>query len=109
MPGTYTVSVVAPAGYVATMTGQGTVATDSNASPSGTTPSFLQSGESDQTIDFGFYEPVKIGNWEPKNYTNKYLGPITLQTALAQFLVQQGSARPEVRELYLDGLFGSGL
>ncbi|ALL12013.1 transglycosylase domain-containing protein [Caulobacter henricii] len=29
-------------------------------------------------------EPVKIGDWEPKNYTNKYLGPITLQTALAQ-------------------------
>ena len=32
-----------------------------------------------------------------------------LQTALAQFLVQQGHARPEVRELYLDGLFGTGL
>jgi hypothetical protein len=30
-----------------------------------------------------------------------------LQTAIAQFLVQQGGARPEVRELYLDGLFGS--
>ena len=29
-------------------------------------------------------EPLKIGNWEPKNYTNKYLGQITLQTALAQ-------------------------
>ncbi|WP_304168212.1 transglycosylase domain-containing protein [Phenylobacterium aquaticum] len=29
-------------------------------------------------------EPLKIGTWEPKNYTNKYLGPITLQTALAQ-------------------------
>jgi len=29
-------------------------------------------------------EPVKIGNWEPKNYTGRYLGPITLQTALAQ-------------------------
>ncbi len=29
-------------------------------------------------------EPLKIGNWEPKNYTNKYLGEITLQTALAQ-------------------------
>jgi penicillin-binding protein 1A len=29
-------------------------------------------------------EPVKIGDWEPRNYTNKYLGPITLQTALAQ-------------------------
>jgi penicillin-binding protein 1A len=29
-------------------------------------------------------EPVKIGNWEPKNYTGKYLGPISLQTAVAQ-------------------------
>ena len=29
-------------------------------------------------------EPVKIGNWEPRNYTNKYLGPMTLQSALAQ-------------------------
>lgn len=29
-------------------------------------------------------EPVKIGNWEPRNYTGKYLGTITLQTALAQ-------------------------
>jgi hypothetical protein len=28
-----------------------------------------------------------------------------LQTALAQFLVQQGAAQPVVRELYLDGLF----
>ncbi|MGZ8407990.1 MAG: transglycosylase domain-containing protein, partial [Caulobacteraceae bacterium] len=29
-------------------------------------------------------EPIRIGNWEPKNYTGKYLGDITLQTALAQ-------------------------
>ncbi|WP_293900444.1 transglycosylase domain-containing protein [Phenylobacterium sp.] len=29
-------------------------------------------------------EPLKIGNWEPHNYTNAYLGPITLRTALAQ-------------------------
>lgn len=29
-------------------------------------------------------EPLKIGNWEPRNYTGKYLGPITLETALAQ-------------------------
>ncbi|HZZ34153.1 MAG TPA: penicillin-binding transpeptidase domain-containing protein, partial [Caulobacteraceae bacterium] len=29
-------------------------------------------------------EPIKIGNWEPRNYTGRYLGPITLQTALAQ-------------------------
>ena len=32
-----------------------------------------------------------------------------VQTAVAQFLVQQGEARPEVRELYLDGLFNTGL
>jgi penicillin-binding protein 1A len=29
-------------------------------------------------------EPIKIGDWEPHNFTNRYLGPITLQTALAQ-------------------------
>lgn len=29
-------------------------------------------------------EPVKIGDWEPRNYTGKYLGEITMQTALAQ-------------------------
>ncbi len=29
-------------------------------------------------------EPVKIGTWEPRNYTGEYLGPITLSTALAQ-------------------------
>ncbi|HEX5777062.1 MAG TPA: penicillin-binding protein 1A, partial [Caulobacteraceae bacterium] len=29
-------------------------------------------------------EPVRIGNWEPKNYTGQYLGNVTLQTALAQ-------------------------
>ena len=29
-------------------------------------------------------EPVTIGTWEPKNYTGEYLGPIVLQTALAQ-------------------------
>ncbi len=29
-------------------------------------------------------EPVKIGNWEPRNYTGRYLGTITLQTALKE-------------------------
>ncbi len=29
-------------------------------------------------------EPITIGDWQPRNYTGKYLGPITLQTALAQ-------------------------
>jgi penicillin-binding protein 1A len=34
----------------------------------------------EQVID----EPITIGNWSPKNYTGKYLGQITLETALAQ-------------------------
>ncbi len=29
-------------------------------------------------------EPVTINGWSPQNYTKKYLGPITLETALAQ-------------------------
>ena len=29
-------------------------------------------------------EPIKIGNWEPRNYTGQFLGPITIRTALAQ-------------------------
>jgi penicillin-binding protein 1A len=35
---------------------------------------------SEQVVD----EPITIGNWQPKNYTGKYLGQITLETALAQ-------------------------
>ena len=29
-------------------------------------------------------EPIKIGNWEPKNYERGFLGQITLETALAK-------------------------
>ncbi len=29
-------------------------------------------------------EPVKIGTWEPRNYTGAFLGPITIRTAFAQ-------------------------
>jgi penicillin-binding protein 1A len=29
-------------------------------------------------------EPLTIGNWSPHNYTNKYLGQMTIQQALAQ-------------------------
>ncbi len=29
-------------------------------------------------------EAIRIGTWEPRNYTGQFLGPITLQTALAQ-------------------------
>ena len=42
----------------------------------------LESGRSPETpvVD----EPVTIGNWTPQNYTQRYLGPISLQTAVAQ-------------------------
>ncbi len=29
-------------------------------------------------------EPLTIGNWSPRNYNGRYLGPMTLQTALVQ-------------------------
>lgn len=29
-------------------------------------------------------QPIKIGNWEPRNYTGEYLGDIELRTAMAQ-------------------------
>jgi penicillin-binding protein 1A len=29
-------------------------------------------------------EPIAIGKWQPRNYTGKYLGPITLTTALKE-------------------------
>jgi penicillin-binding protein 1A len=31
-------------------------------------------------------EPIRIGGWEPENYKHKYLGPVTLTTAMAQSL-----------------------
>src|SRR5215472_2343105 len=34
----------------------------------------------EQVVD----EPITIGAWSPRNYTGKYLGQITLETALAQ-------------------------
>src|SRR5207247_308275 len=49
--------------FTASPTGQGTAATDSNAQPSSTTPSALLSGGSDQTIDFGYYQTVSIGDF----------------------------------------------
>ena len=65
-PGTYSVSVdssnstAALAGYTATATAKGTTDTDSNVNPSSTT---LVSGGTDNSIDFGYYKPVKIGDF----------------------------------------------
>src|SRR3989442_15020 len=62
-PGPYTVTVISLEGYAATRTGEGTRVQACTVSPSGTSPSALASGGSDQTIDFGFYKPVMIGDY----------------------------------------------
>ena len=46
---------------------------------------YLTAMESGHTPQEGVVdEPITIGNWTPRNYTGRYLGPITLETALAQ-------------------------
>ena len=46
---------------------------------------YLTAMESGRTPDMIVNdEPVKIGNWEPRNYTGRFLGPMTLEAALAQ-------------------------
>ncbi len=41
----------------------------------------LEQGYTPQTIQTD--EPVRVGNWRPENYRRKYLGPVSLETALA--------------------------
>jgi hypothetical protein len=68
-PGTYTVSASTPAGFVATLTGKGTPATDSNLNPASVV--LAADDSSDQSIDFGFYKPCTgtIGDfaWNDQN------------------------------------------
>lgn len=45
---------------------------------------FLAAMEQGYTPDSpAFDQPIRIGNWEPGNYNQKYLGEVTLRTALA--------------------------
>jgi len=72
VPGTYTVTVVAPAGYVFTAANQDSDdAVDSDADPNTGVMSatVLESGEVDLTWDAGLYRPASIGNyvWEDTN------------------------------------------
>lgn len=41
----------------------------------------LERGFTPETVEID--EPVRIGNWQPENYRKKYLGPVSLETALA--------------------------
>jgi penicillin-binding protein 1A len=46
---------------------------------------YLAAMEAGQTPDTPVVdEPLTIGNWSPQNYENDYLGPITLEVALAR-------------------------
>ncbi len=49
--------------------------------------------------------PVRIGNWSPSNYTNKFIGPVTLRDAMAKSIntvavrVSERAGRDNVRDL----------
>ncbi len=60
-PGQYTVRFTAPAGYYPTITGAGTTATDSNGLTAQS--AVLTAGQSDQTLDSGFVQPVSVGDF----------------------------------------------
>ncbi len=70
----YTVTIDAAAstgpltGYVPTLTGQGTTATDSSTG-SATSTDLTTDGSSDPTLDFGYVKPVKVGDfvWKDTN------------------------------------------
>ena len=66
VPGQYRVTRTIPAGFVTTLADQGNDATDSDANPVAVT---MVSGGSDQSLGFGFYQPVSIGDrvWEDTN------------------------------------------
>ena len=40
----------------------------------------IEQGYGPDTVEVD--EPVRIGNWQPENYRQNYLGPVTLETAL---------------------------
>ena len=42
----------------------------------------MEAGRTPDTVEVD--EPVTIGGWSPRNHTDGFLGPITLETALAQ-------------------------
>ncbi|HNL97926.1 MAG TPA: SdrD B-like domain-containing protein, partial [Accumulibacter sp.] len=70
-PGTYSVSFVAPAGYLFTQQDIGADASDSDANPANgnTIQTVLDSGESDRTWDAGLVQRAHIGDriWEDNN------------------------------------------
>ena len=70
-PGRYHEVFTAPAGYVLTLAGQGTVATDSDTNPTtGRGPSFtLTPGQTDASHDVGLYQTATLGDlvWEDLN------------------------------------------
>jgi hypothetical protein len=57
--GTYRVNIVAPAGYVATLSGEGSIGTDSS-NQTATSLNLTADGASDMTLDFGFFLETKV-------------------------------------------------
>jgi|GEM_PF-5348744 len=74
IPGTYTVRFVLPDGLIASPTGAGTVATDSNGMSSTVT---VKSGEVNTTIDFGCYPQEGNGGTTPPTTAPGVVTPTT--------------------------------
>ncbi|MFM7843755.1 MAG: SdrD B-like domain-containing protein, partial [Planctomycetota bacterium] len=62
-PDTYSVQFVAPSGYVATIANSGDDATDSDAVGGVSGQYTLMAGDTNLTIDAGFYRPAALGNF----------------------------------------------
>ena len=86
-PGGYTVTVSPPAGYLPTLTGQGTPATDS--STGSASSAVLTSGSSDRTLDFGFTKVSSgvLANTGVQAEQATILGGILLMMGLGLVLV----------------------
>src|SRR5262249_12780762 len=62
-PGTYTVAASTPPASAPSAISNTTPATDSTVTPPDALPISLTSGATESSIDFGFYQPVTVGNF----------------------------------------------
>ena len=104
MPGTYYLVFDAPAGYARTLADQGADATDSDGSAAAgrTANVTLTSGQSNVTLDAGFYQPASIGDfvWNDANANGQQDGGETGLNGVSVTLYRPGFGP--------DGIAGNG-
>lgn len=89
------VTFTKPSGYTSTPTDLGgNDAKDSDANLAGSTGTItLVSGQSDLTIDAGFYKPASLGDyvWEDKNGDGQQVGEPVIKNAIVTILDNLGN------------------